>query len=448
MGKVAILIIVLFLAALAVFAIFNQGVTTIQIPFGKTYETPIIALVLLSGAIGVLASFVFVIVRDTKKYVDNWQYQKKQKKEAKIQELYSKALNNLYGHHNLDESKALLQEVLSVDAEHINSLLQLGDIALTEDNFQKAREYYYRAREINPKGFESLFALVRLMEKAGRWPDALRYIEEILDIDDRNLSALYKKREILEKLNKWDEIIFVQKAIFKNERAEKDKNRERQNLVGYKYEYGRYSLENGELEKAKKAFRTVLRLEKDFIPAILGLAEVLLREGEAEEAINLLEKSYEQIPTMIILSRLEDLLINVGEPARLIRIYKNSLSKNPQDPVVRFFLGKLYYRLEMIDDAFDILTSIDTGGAVYPELHQLMGNLYMKRNETEKAVHEFKKALDIHKSLFITTYRCENCGNKSSEWSGRCAHCKQWSTLQFNLGDRSQLIPSYSTLVG
>jgi tetratricopeptide (TPR) repeat protein len=175
---------------------------------------------------------------------------------------------------------------------------------------------------------------------------------------------------------------------------------------------------------------------------------VLLREGETEEAINLLEKSYEQISTMIILSRLEDLLINVGEPARLIRTYKNSLSKNPQDPVIRFFLGKLYYRLEMIDDAFDILTSIDTGGTVYPELHQLMGNLYMKRNQTDRAAYEFKKALDIHKSLYITSYRCKNCGNTSSEWSGRCSHCKQWSTLQFNLGYGSQFVSSYSPLLG
>ncbi len=78
-----------------------------------------------------------------------------------------------------------------------------------------------------------------------------------------------------------------------------------------------------ELEKAKKAFRTVLRIDKDFVPATLGLAEVLLREGESEEAVNTLEKSYEQTSSMIALARLEDLLINLGEPARLIRIYKN-----------------------------------------------------------------------------------------------------------------------------
>jgi tetratricopeptide (TPR) repeat protein len=433
MGKLTIFIIILFLATLAVFAFFNQGVTVVKIPFGKTYETPTIALVLLSIAVGAFAMLFYFMVRDAKKYLDGWQYQKKQKKEAKVQELYSKALNYLHAYHNQDEAKGFLKEVLKEDPEHINALLQFGDIAISEEDFQKAREYYQKARDLNPHSLDALFALERLMEKTGRWSDALRYIEEILEIDEENLSALYKKKDILERLDRWDDLIFVQKAIFKNEHTEKDKNRERQNLVGYKYEYGRHSLENGELEKAKKAFRTVLRLEKDFIPATLGLAEVLLREGETEEAINLLEKSYEQTSSLIVLSRLEDLLINVGEPARLIRIYKNSISKKPQDPLFKFFLGKLYYRLEMIDDAFETLSSIDTGVTVYPELHQLMGNLYMKRNQMDRAVYEFKKAIDINKPSLNLLYSCKNCGYMSSEWSGRCSNCKNWSTYQFNL---------------
>ena len=433
MSKLAIFIFVLFIAALAVFAIFNQEVTTVKIPFGKTYETPTIALVLLSGAVGALVMLLVFVVRDTKKFLYTWQYQKKQKKEAKVQELYSKAVNYLHAHHNQNEAKELLGEVLTEEPEYLNALLRLGDIAISEEDFQKAREYYQKAWDLNPQSLEALFALERLMERTGRWPDTLRYIEEILEIDEGNLSALYKKRDILERLDMWDDLIFVQKAILKNEHTEKDRNRERQNLVGYKYEYGRHSLENGELEKAKKAFRTVLRLEKDFIPATLGLTEVLLREGETEEAINLLEKGYEQTSSMVILSRLEDLLINVGEPARLIRIYKNNLSKNPQDPLMKFFLGKLYYRLEMIDDAFETLTSIDTGGTAYPDLHQLMGNLYMKRNQIDRAVYEFKRALDVYKPVFSLSYRCKDCGYMSSEWSGRCTNCKKWSTYQFNL---------------
>ncbi len=433
MSKLLVFIFVIFLAVLAVFAIHNQKSTTVTIPFGNDYETPTIALILLSVAIGALTMLFVFVVRDTKRYVSNLQHQKKQKRDAKIQELYSKALNHLFAHHNIPEARELFQAVLAEDSEHLNALLQLGDIALSEDDFQIARENYQRARDLNPRNIEVLFSLERLMEKTARWPNALKYLEEILDIDDKNLSALYKKRDLLERLEKWDELVFVQKIILKNEHTEKDKNRERQNLVGYKYEYGRHSLENGNLEKAKKAFRTVVRLERDFIPATLGLAEVLLREGENEEAINLLEKAYEQTSSLIVLLRLEDLLISVGEPLRLIRIYKNNILRNPQDPIIKFFLGRLYYRLEMIDDAFEIMTSIDTGSAVYPGMHQLIGNLYMKRNQIEKAVQEYKKALESNACAFSLSYRCSNCGHTSSEWSGRCARCQKWSTYQLNL---------------
>ena len=433
MSKFAVFIFVLFLAALALFAIHNQEIATVNIPFGKAYETPTIALILFSLAIGAFAMFLVFVVRDTKKYVDNIQYQKRRKKEAKIQELYSKALNYLFAHHDRAEAKKLLNGVLLEDPDHLNAMLQLGDIAFSEDDLQKARDYYQRASDLNPRNIEVLFSLERLMEKNGRWPDALRYIEDILDIDDKNLSALYKKRDILEKQERWDDLVLAQKTILKNEHAEKDKNREKQNLVGYKYEYGRASLENGDLEKAKKAFRTVLRLEKDFEPATLGLAEVLLREGESEEAINLLEKSYELTLSMIVLLRLEDLLISVNEPLRLIRIYRNNILKNSQDPMIKFFLGRLYYRLEMIDDAFEIMTSIDTGGATYTEMHQLMGNLYMKRKQIDRAVNEFKRALDSNKCAFSLTYNCEKCRHTASEWSGRCSNCKNWSTFKVNL---------------
>lgn len=422
---------ILFLGAVALFAIFNQEATTIKIPFGKTYEIPKIALLLLSSAVGALAMLIIFAIRDTKRFIINRQYQKRQKKEAEIQELYSKALNTLLA-HNEGEAKEFLKSVLSKEPEHLDTLLRFGDIAVSEEDFQKAAEYYQRARNLNPQNLETLFSLERLMEKTGRWSDALNYLEEILEIDEENLSALYRKRDIFERQGRWDELVSVQKLILKNEHTERDRNRERQNLVGYKYEYGRHGLESGELEKAKKAFRTVLRLEKDFVPATLGLAEVLLREGEGEEAINLLEKSYEQTSSPIILARLEDLLISLGEPARLIRIYRNSLSKNPQDLVIKFFLGKLFYRLEMVDDAFETLTSIDTGGAVYPELHQLTGNLYMKRHQPDKAVHEFRKALDIKIALRLPYY-CKECGFTSHEWSGRCEGCKRWNTLQFSL---------------
>lgn len=431
MSKLSIFIVVVFFGVVALFAINNHEVTTIKVPFGADYKIPKIALILFSSAIGFLVTLFVFTIRDTKKFIDNWQYQKKHKQDIKVQELYSKALNALLA-HNEESARSALEDILGEKPDHIDALLRLGDIAAAEDDYQKANTYYQKAKIIKPKKLETLFALEALMEKTARWAEAMKYLEDILDIDDSNLTAMYKKRGILERQGKWDDLVYLQKAILKHEHSEKDKKRENQNLTGYEYEYGRHSLETNQLEKAKKAFKTVLRLEKDFLPAILGLAEVMSMEGDSEEAVNLLERTYESTFSTIILSRLEDLLIGLGEPSRLIRIYKNSISKKPNDPVTKFFLGKLFYRLEMVDDAFETLTGIDTGGLLYPELHHVLGNLYMRKNQPERAVQEFKKAVDINFSLRLP-YCCKQCGYTADEWSGRCPDCKLWSTFQLNL---------------
>lgn len=431
MGKLAILIFVLFLAGLALFAIDNKEITTIKIPFSDIYEIPKIALILLSSVAGALAMLIAFTIRDTKRFIENWQYQRKQKKEARVHELYSRALNALLA-DNEDEAKESLESILVEEPKHLDALLRLGDIATAEEDYQKAMGFYNKAFTSNPQNLEVLFSLESLAEKTGRWADALNYIEQILDIDTDNLSALYKKRAILERDEKWDELVDVQKTILKHEHSEKDRQREQMNLLGYKYEYGRHSLEHGEIEKAKKAFKTLLRLNSDFIPAYLGLAEVMLREGESEDTVDFLEKSYGQTSSLIILARLEDLLISLGEPSRLIRLYQNSLAKNPQNHTLRFLLGKLYYRLEMIDDAFETFTYVDASGMASPELYQIMGDLYLKRNQYDRAVSEFKKAVDM-KMAFRLPYLCSVCGYSSQEWSGRCPSCNNWNTYTFNL---------------
>ena len=431
MGKTTVIIFLLFLLGISAFGYFNQEVVAIKIPAGESYEVSKFILVLLSIAIGVFITFIFFAIRDTKKFIDNWQYQKRQKQEIKVQELYSRALNAILA-HNEDSAREALEGILAEEPDYVDALLRLGDTYTSDDDYQKANTYYQKARIIDPQNIETLFAIENILEKNGRWGEALKYIEDILEIDEDNLTAMYRKRGILEKQGRWDELVYLQKAILKHEHTEKDKKREHQNLIGYEYEYGRHSLENNQLEKAKKAFKTVLRIDKDFVPATLGIAEVMLREGESEEAINLLEKGYEQSSSKILLARLEDLLISLGEPSRLISIYKNTILKNPNDPVTKFFLGKLFYRLEMIDDAFETLSGVDTGAAAYPDLHQLMGNIYMRRNQPDRAVDEYRKVIDIKKSMRLP-YCCAQCGYNSDEWSGRCSECRQWNTYQFNV---------------
>jgi len=430
-GKIALLLIVLALLALAYFATLNMQPITLTLAPRTIYEMPKIALILLSSAVGAAVMLFVFFVRDTKRFIHNRQYQHKQKRDLRVQELYSRALNAILADSE-EEARAALEEILKDEPGHLDAILRLGDIAAGNKDYSKAITYYKKAKDIEPQNLEALFSLVRVMEKANRLSDSRMYLDEILDIDPDNLSALSMKRDFLERNDAWDEVIGLQKAIIKAEHDEKDRKRGQAVLLGYKYEQGRYCLESGEYEKAKKAFRTLLRLDKNFVPAYLGLAEVMLRAGQTEEAAGFLEKGFEQTLSLIILARIEDLFLSLGEPARLIKLYKNSLSRSPQNQTLRFFLGKLYYRLEMLDDAFDALLTLDSSGAAYPELHQLLGNIYLRHQQWAKAVEEFKRVIEMKKP-FTLPYCCEICGYLSQEWTGRCSNCKSWNSYQFNL---------------
>jgi uncharacterized integral membrane protein len=67
MGKLSIFIFVVFLAVLALFAIDNQEVTTITIPWPvqDVYEIPKMALILLAIAVGFVTTLFVFMVKST-----------------------------------------------------------------------------------------------------------------------------------------------------------------------------------------------------------------------------------------------------------------------------------------------------------------------------------------------------------------------------------------------
>jgi tetratricopeptide (TPR) repeat protein len=429
MGKLAVLIVILMLGVLALFAVHNYDTTSIVVPFGQPHEISKIGVILFSSVFGALATLVIFFIRDTRRFMVTYQYQRKQKREEKIQSLYSTAVNAILADDQA-EARSALENVLRIEPQHRDALLRMGDLAASPERYEEAANYYNRALTSGPKSLEALFSLENVMERMNRWNEALGYVDAVLEIDPDNLSALYRKRRLLEREGKWDDVIEVQKAVLKQAPEEKGKERERANMMGYRYEFARESLERGEIEKANKAFRALIREEEHFVPAHLGVAEALLTEGESEGAASYLEKAYETTSSIILLARLEDLLISLGEPSRLIRTYRRAVSQHPNDERLKFFQGKLYFRLEMIDDAMEALSSLDAS-ACFPDLCRLLGELYLRRDQCTQAVELFRKTMDS--TTMRLPYTCTVCGYSEPEWEGRCPGCSNWNTYQFTL---------------
>jgi tetratricopeptide (TPR) repeat protein len=424
-----LLIIVIFYAGFL--REINQGMITVNVLSTKSYEISKFTFFLLSLLIGSIIVFILYLLRDVRRFLRGLRVQREQKKRLKIQELYTKGLNSMLAKRNA-EAINFFQKVLVIDPNHVDTLLRMGICQLREKNPQEAILLHQKALSLDHENQEVMFSLAADYEETKRYDDALEMYQNILSKDSSNINALIRMRDLYHRLNHWDDLYETQRRLLANPLTPSEQEVEHRKLVGFKYEHGRSLLEAGDLEKARKVFRGVIKLDRDFIPAYLGLGEVYLEEHKIADAAALLEKAFKMTSSTLLLLRLEDLYLKQGEPGKAIEIYTQAVNWKPQDVTLKFFLGKLYYRLEMVDEAFDTLSSVDWGDKEFPDLHKLLGNIYLRRGSLGLATSEFKKALGFRKQIIIP-YTCSNCQYRTTDWSGRCPNCGKWNTFGVNL---------------
>jgi lipopolysaccharide biosynthesis regulator YciM len=428
-------IVTLLLIAAVIFIMLlrelNQGIITVNLLPTKSYDITKSTFFLASMAFGAGIVFLLYLLRDVRRFLRGLRVQREQKKRLKVQDLYTKGLNSMLAKRN-SEATSFFQKVLAIDPNHVDTLLRMGISQLREKNPQEAILLHQKALSLDDNNQEVMFSLATDYEEAKRYDDALGMYQNILSKDSSNLTALIKMRDLYQKLNYWDNLYETQRKLVASPLTPSEQEVEHRRLVGFKYEFGRSLLESGDLERGKKIFRGVIKLDKDFIPAYLGLGEIYLDEGKVKDAAELWEKAYKMTSSVLLLYRLEDLYLKQGEPGKAIELYTQAVSWKPQDIVIKFFLGKLYYRLEMIDEAFDILSTVDWGDKEFRDVHKLLGNIYLRRGSLGLAASEFKKALGFRKQIIIP-YVCSNCDLRTTDWSGRCPNCGRWNTFGVNL---------------
>jgi len=428
MGKFSIAVFIIFLAVIALFSVFNNDSTTIAVPFGESVELPKIGVILISAVFGALTMLVVFMVRDSMRFMLSYQGQRAARRSEKISSLYNSALNAMLG-EDYTSARASIMQILKVEPTHTDALLRLGNLDFKGGALDSAATNYMKALGTSGNNLEALLSLVETKAHMERWDEALGHVDEILQIEPTNHSALASKRDLLEQEDSWEDLIEAQRAVIRTVSDPEATHREQLTLLGYRYEFGRELLESGTLEQAEKIFKAILGEDQDFMPAYLGVAEAMMARSEDEAAADYLERAYESTGSRIVLARLEDLLISLGDPLRIIRLTEGAVKSNPDDLEARFFLGKLYYRLEMVDDAFRELEGLEGS---YPEVHLLLGELYLRRQQCEQAAKQYKKTLELKKALRVP-FTCAQCRHKETAWTGRCPECGNWATFRLGL---------------
>jgi len=106
---------------------------------------------------------------------------------------------------------------------------------------------------------------------------------------------------------------------------------------------------------------------------------------------------------------------------------------------LRYYLARVYYRLEMIDDAMHVLTQLEQDVDSFPEVRELNGLIHLRRGQLSEA------STTLAESTAQVAYTCAGCKVPSSSWHAYCEPCGTWGSISPKLHVNPDQASSRST---
>lgn len=435
-GVVLALLIVVFAAAVALFnrELFFQ-------PFFLTgrLTIPLWSALLLIFLLGFLPPAGYWLAQSLEQDLNRRRDRRRERESQNFAQRFRRAVD-LQVDGQLQQAAAELETLLTDKPEDFPSLLRHGEVLRLQGKKDQALETHRRASVLYPHSIALLYQLAADYDALGETEVAREVRNRILrDFPGQGLEVMRRRRLSAMQAKNWDDALRWHDKIEALVGASGDAlllEREAEIQQGLAYQRGVVLLEEDRAAEAAGIFRKLIQQQARFVPAaiMLGEAELLLDNEQA--ALDEWRRGFKVTGSPVFLQRLEDYFIENEEPARAIESLRLLLTQTDKDLLVRFFLGRLYYRLEMVDEAQKVLDLLRDSLDASPTYHYLIGRIRQRRADPGSAARHYQTAL-LRLGLPNARFLCKNCGAKHAEWQGRCDACGVWNSIDLDLEDES-----------
>jgi lipopolysaccharide biosynthesis regulator YciM len=268
----------------------------------------------------------------------------------------------------------------------------------------------------------------RRAREAGRSDDARTLYRHVEQRRRGHLESLRALRDFAVAAGDWTEALDLQERLLGSVPAAERAGEESWLAVRH-YERGASELARGEGVAAIGHFRSALRADRQFLPATLALGDAHEMAGDHREAMRIWERAAEVQPSLPLLARLERVYRQEGRPSRMIALYRGAAERAPDDLSLAAALGRVYFELEMLDEAAEQFEKLEVRAPDLPVVHAYLGAVFERRGETREAFEEYRRALRLGHA-FDWPHRCLACSASAPTWRDRCPQCGRWNTLQ------------------
>ncbi len=334
----------------------------------------------------------------------------------------------------LSELEALEKE----QPENFGTLLYYGEALRELGRVDQAINVHRRLTVLYPQGLAALYELAADYEAAEEPEVADQIYDRVLrDFPGQGLRVHRLRRDRAIEAKEWtlagDEQEKVD-ALLAGSGAPGESEAEARD--GLRYQSAVALLRSDRPREALEALRGLLERRPDFVPARILQGEVLQATGDDQGALAAWSAGFEESGRAVYLQRIEDHFIEAENPMLAIETLHGWIGSAQSDLLPRFYLGRLYYRLEMHDEAHRTLAAIADRVRSSPTYHYLIGRILERKGDAEGAIAAYRTSL-LQAGMGEAEYICRSCGDRRVGWAASCDRCAAWNTLELDFEEET-----------
>jgi len=243
------------------------------------------------------------------------------------------------------------------------------------------------------------------------------------------LRALRKLRTLHMDAGRWEEALDVHKRLVS--RFGKEVNsQERAQGTALQYQVGMNKVEGDQYKEAAQIFQQILKEDISFVPAYLSLGRCMILQDQEVQGLEIWLEGFRTTGEGALLQEIEDYFIQSGKPEEGLACLRRVAATSEFATTAKFFLGKMLYRLEILDEALVLFQEVRAQVVYSPILYFFMAKIHSRRGRMEQALNEYRQLLR-NIGILRQRFECSVCGQKTPDYMDRCDGCGSWNSSHF-----------------
>jgi len=393
------------------------------------WKIPIFQLLLLAFVAGMLCLLPAWVFRDARGAAERWKQKKAVREQAQLENAFRFGVDAV-ANRRRSEAEEAFRSILKRRPQHRNALIALGEVLRDQGRYEEAAECHRRAIRQDEDDLKAHYSLAEDHVVAGDLPAAEAVYQKIITLrPKRSVAAHEQLRDLYIARGMWARALEVQERLEKLPISDPERRKRIQRArVGLEYEVLRLRMQGGDVKGAAGRLKKLVRAAPEFAPAYVALGEAARLLERDDEALSWFQEGFSKTGSPVFLMCIEDHFLARQHPAGAIAAFRDLAGRRKSDVLPRFFLGRLFSRLEMNDEAWEVFTELQNELPESPTLTYYIARVHERRGDHEEACRLYRRVVQDTQGLRMW-FRCGGCGEEAAAWQAYCFKCRAWDTF-------------------